>query len=227
MKYQAVLFDFDYTLGDCTGGILQSVSFALAQMGKRERGEKEILRTVGLSIQDTYTALTKDREKAARESFAVFFKKKSDQVMAESAVFLPGAGQLLCWLKERGIRTGIVTNKFHYRIDQILGRLGAAQWIDVIIGEEDVKEKKPAPEGLIRAGEYLNIKPEQILYVGDSAVDAEMAMAAGADFAGVTTGAHGKEELEAYPHRMVGAGLMEVLQFLEESEGNKSGKIII
>ena len=33
MKYKAVIFDFDYTLGDCTEGIAASVNHGLKKLG--------------------------------------------------------------------------------------------------------------------------------------------------------------------------------------------------
>ena len=43
MKYKAVIFDFDYTLGDCTEGIAASVNHGLKKMGY-EAGELERIR---------------------------------------------------------------------------------------------------------------------------------------------------------------------------------------
>ena len=34
MKYQAVVFDFDYTLGDSTEGILSSVRYGMERLGR-------------------------------------------------------------------------------------------------------------------------------------------------------------------------------------------------
>ena len=123
MKYRAVLFDFDYTLGDSTKGIVLSANAALQRMGLEAQSEEAIRRTVGLSLRDTYRALTGDENPQAADSFAAFFREKADQVMAESAVLYPSVPPLLKALRSQGLRTGVVTTKFRYRILQILGEI--------------------------------------------------------------------------------------------------------
>lgn len=188
MKYKAVLFDFDYTLGDSTEGIVLSANAALQKMSLAPQPEEAIRRTVGLSLRDTYRALTGDGDPQAAESFAAFFREKADQVMAESAVLYPSVPPLLKDLRAQGIRTGIVTTKFRYRILQILGKYGLTDSVDCIVGAEDVKEEKPSPDGILLAMKRLGVRKEETLYAGDSAVDAAAAERAGVDFAGVLTG---------------------------------------
>ena len=195
MKYRAVLFDFDYTLGDSTKGIVLSANAALQRMGLEAQSEEAIRRTVGLSLRDTYRALTGDENPQAADSFAAFFREKADQVMAESAVLYPSVPPLLKALRAQGIRTGVVTTKFRYRILQILGKYGLTDSVDCIIGAEDVREGKPSPEGILLAMERLGMRKEEILYVGDSAVDAAAAERAGVAFAGVLTGTTPEEAL--------------------------------
>ena len=195
MKYRAVLFDFDYTLGDTTEGIVLSANAALKRMGLQEQPEEAIRRTIGLSLRDTYRALTGDGNPEAAESFAAFFREKADQVMAESAVLYPCVPTLLKALRAQEIRTGIVTTKFRYRILQILGKYGLTDSVDCIVGAEDVKKEKPSPEGILLAMERLGAQKEETLYVGDSAVDAAAAERACVDFAGVLTGTTPEEAL--------------------------------
>ena len=195
MKYRAVLFDFDYTLGDSTKGIVLSANAALQRMGLEAQSEEAIRRTVGLSLRDTYRALTGDENPQAADSFAAFFREKADQVMAESAVLYPSVPPLLKALRSQGLRTGVVTTKFRYRILQILGKYGLTDALDCIVGAEDVKEEKPSPEGILLALERLGMRKEEILYVGDSAVDAAAAERAGGAFAGVLTGTTPEEAL--------------------------------
>ena len=195
MKYRAVLFDFDYTLGDSTKGIVLSANAALQRMGLEAQSEEAIRRTVGLSLRDTYRALTGDENPQAADSFAAFFREKADQVMAESAVLYPSVPPLLKALRSQGLRTGVVTTKFRYRILQILGKYGLTDSVDCIVGAEDVKEEKPAPDGILTAIKKLGVKKEETLYVGDSAVDAAAAGRADVDFAGVLSGTTPEEAL--------------------------------
>ena len=64
------------------------------------------------------------------------------------------------------------------------------------------------------------MEKKDVLYIGDSTVDAETAQAAGVDFAGVTHGVTTADELARYPHRRIMASLDELLQ----DDDNPPGK---
>ena len=57
-RYHAVLFDFDYTLGDTERGIVASTRYALEQMDLPQPPEEAIRRTIGLTMERSFTALT-------------------------------------------------------------------------------------------------------------------------------------------------------------------------
>lgn len=185
--YKAVIFDFDYTLGDTTDGIVKSVDYALEYLGYAAKSVSEIRRTIGLSLKQTFAALTDCHDNEQAERFAKLFRKKADEVMTESAVLYDCVPEILRELhKTRKI--GIVTTKFHYRIEAILRKFSVRKSVDVIIGGEDVKEEKPSPEGLLKAVDMLGLEKREVLYVGDSYIDAAAAQSAGIDFAAVLTG---------------------------------------
>lgn len=215
MKYQAYIFDFDYTLGDSTEGIVQCINYALRQLSLAEKPVEEIRRTIGLSLKNTYRVLTLDEDAEKAERFSEYFKQKADEVMVANTRLYPGVSQGLEALKEKGCKVGIVTTKFHYRIEQILAKFGAEKLVDVIVGGEDVKEPKPSPEGLLLAAERLEAEKEQILYVGDSLVDAETAQRAKIAFAGVLTGTTTEEEFAEFPRVCVAKSAAELLKGTE------------
>ena len=226
---KAVIFDFDYTLGDSTKGIVLSVNYALEQLGYKTREMDEIKKTIGLSLKATYEVLTaSDRMQKGAESlqdnsqifaeeaenFTRFFKEKADNVMVDNTQLYQGVKEALQALKAKGYKTAIVTTKFHYRIEQILEKFEAMDLIDLIVGGEDVKAAKPSPEGLLWAIEQLGVEKEEVLYVGDSLVDAKTAQNAQVAFAAVTTGTTGKEEFSQYDCVLVGEGINAVYQYI-------------
>lgn len=84
----------------------------------------------------------------------------------------------------------------------------------MIVGGDEVKYPKPDPQGVFHVLGEWDLSKDEVLYVGDSLVDARTAQAAGVDFAGVTTGTTGKDEMEQYPHVGVFAGLGELNESL-------------
>ena len=119
--------------------------------------------------------------------------------MAELTSVFPEVAETLDRLKSAGIKAGIVSTKFRYRIETILARQGLSEAFDVIVGGEDVMRHKPDPEGLVKAVDRLGMRPGDSLYVGDHPVDAEAAVAAGIPFAAVLTGAAVRSDFERWP----------------------------
>ncbi len=209
---RALIFDFDYTLGDTTEGILTCISWGLARLGFPPAPREEMRRTIGLSLGPTLERLTgcADAEKA--REFTRAFMEKADQVMVDSAQLYPDTLPVLESLRARGVRTAIVTTKASFRIRAILEKFHAVSLVDAIVGSDMVEREKPHPEPLFMALGMLGAEPGEALYVGDSPVDAECAARAGVPFAGVLTGTAGREELEAFPHVCVAESLAEIFE---------------
>ena len=198
MKYKAIIFDFDYTLGDSTNGIVLSTNHGLEYLGYGKAELFDIKKTIGLTMKNSYKVLTKDDIEDNAIVFAQKFIEKADDIMLENTYMLPYVEDVLKNLKEMGIKTGIVTTKFHYRIDQILNKFNITADIDMVLGADDVKVEKPDPEGLNAMISKMKLLKEEVLYIGDSIVDAETAKRADVDFVAVTTGATSKEDFENY-----------------------------
>lgn len=118
-------------------------------------------------------------------------------------------------LKESGCKTAIVSTKNKNRIDDFLQITKTNHLVDKVIGIYEVKKAKPDPEGLYLAMETLGADKKDVLYVGDSIIDAQTAMNAGVDFCGVTTGVTTASELALYPHKAIISHIEELLTVLE------------
>lgn len=210
--YKAVIFDYDFTLGDSADGIVASCNYALGKLGLMEKTGEEIRRTIGLSLKEVFRALTGSDDAGAAERFAALFRERADEVITESAVMYEDALPTLSELRRRGFKTAIVTSKFHYRIDEILRKFDAESLIGAIVGGDDVSREKPDPEGLIKALSLLGIKRGEALYVGDSHVDALAARSAGVPFAAVLTGT--TEDFSEFTPVIIAENLREILEFV-------------
>lgn len=208
--YKAVIFDFDYTLGDSTNGIVLSINHALEKLNLKTQDTKTIQKTIGLSLKDTLFELSGVQDDEAVRKFTQYFKEKADEVMVDNTRFYEGVLEMLEKLGNEERLLGIVTTKYHYRIEQILAKNNAGNVIDVIVGGDDVKREKPDPEGLLAAIEKLNVSKDQVLYVGDSIVDAKTAQSAGVDFVAVLTGTTKQEEFLNYAHVAVEESVREL-----------------
>ena len=71
-------------------------------------------------------------------------------------------------------------------------------YFDVIVGGEDVANHKPHPEGALKAVAALGAAASEVLYVGDSVVDAETARRAQLPFVAVLTGVTPRHAFTSY-----------------------------
>jgi phosphoglycolate phosphatase len=210
MTYSTIIFDFDYTLADATNGIVTSFNHAFSKLEIAECDIESIKKTIGLSLDEAFVELAKDENKMLIDRFRSLFREKADEVMSKNTVLYGDTISTLKRLKLNGFNTGIVTTKYHYRIIETLSTHGALDLIDIIVGGEDVKVPKPSPEGLLLAIDSLNSQRNNVLYVGDSLVDAKTALAANVDFAAVTTGVTKESEFLQYPYIKILKNLSEL-----------------
>ena len=215
MKFKAVLFDFDYTLGDATDIITQGFCYAFACMGLPRPEREAVRRTIGYHLTDAYTRLTGDTDSARRPRFAELFREKANPLQITGTRLFPGALELLSALKVAGVRTGVVSTKRTETLEGVLAHHGAAGCFDLIIGGDLVSRPKPDPEGLNIALTRLGLIPEQVLYCGDTVLDAGAARHAGTCFCAVLNGTTPAEEFAPYPCLHIAPDLPELKAWLE------------
>ena len=215
MLPKAVLFDFDYTLGDSTAPIVECFQYAFGQMGLPRPEPEVITPTIGHSLEDSYTLLTGDADPGRRALFKKTFRSHATHCMVRGTKLLPGAGALLDRLSACGVPAGIVTTKRAITIRQIFQYQRRLDQLAVIIGADSVPNGKPAPDGLFAAMAALNVSPADTLYCGDTVIDAEAASRAGVPFCAVLNGTTPRAAFEAWPCVCVAEDLFALRAFLQ------------
>jgi HAD superfamily hydrolase (TIGR01549 family) len=217
MRYKAVIFDFDYTLGDSTGPIVTAAQGALKEMGWPPAEREAIRRTIGHTLQDAYTMLTGDRDPEQKERFYHTFRAIAKETMVRDTVLLPGTEEILRRLSGQGVKLAVVSTKGRHNIAEIFHRFALEELFSCIVGFENVSAPKPDPEGLLYALGQVGVRPEEALYVGDTVIDAETALRAGTAFAAVTTGTTEAEAFAAFPSKTIVSCLNALSAWLERT----------
>lgn len=208
--YKVYLFDFDYTLADSSRGIVMCFRNVLERHQHTGITDDEIKRTIGKTLQESFSILTGITDADTLEAYKKEYVKEADVHMTVNTFLFPETEEVLTRLKTREAKIGIISTKYRYRIMELLSKKLPSNFLDIIVGGEDVKEPKPSPEGVLLAIKKLGCNKEEVLYVGDSTVDAETAQSAQVDFAGVLHGATTREEFSAYPHVEIMESLFEL-----------------
>jgi len=221
LNLRAILFDFDFTLADSTAGAVECVNHALLACGFPAAERDAIRRCVAYPLPDVLARLTGVEDQAAAAVFAQMFISRADEVMAPLTPLFPGVAEAVAQLRARGLKTGIVSTKFRYRIEAILANYDAGGLFDAIVGGEDVRRHKPHPESLVRALARLAVAPHEALYVGDHPVDGQAAQAAGMPFVVVRSGVAQEDEFAGLPRVAVLPSVTELPAWLNSLRREK------
>jgi pyrophosphatase PpaX len=175
-----LLFDLDGTLLDSFSVHLKIFKKTFAQFGIH-LSEEEFLKTYSPNWYETYEAfgLRKEYWKAADS----FWLKEAEKT---SARLFPGVKEILLKL-DKYSTLGLVTSGSKSRVERDMIAVGIINFFKTIVTGDDIQKPKPSPEGLEIALRNLDKQPDEVIYIGDSSADYEMAKAAGVYFIGVSS----------------------------------------
>ncbi|APX89095.1 phosphoglycolate phosphatase [Brevirhabdus pacifica] len=197
---KAIIFDLDGTLIDSAPDIHAASAVVLKAEGLPPLPFEQVRGFIGNGVGVLISrVIAASGVEETPELHARMSRRFYD--IYESAVNLtelyPGVPALLERLQKRGFRLGVCTNKPIEATRAVLGHFDLLGRFDMLVGGECLPVKKPDPAPLQHTVRSLGAT--NILYVGDSEVDAETARAAGLDFALFTPG-YRKAPVESLPH---------------------------
>lgn len=193
---RALIFDLDGTLIDTVYAHVFTWQTAFWEAGLPIDGWR-IHRRIGMSGGLFARAAARElgRELNAEEVTALQ-RRHSElfaQLMPERRP-LPGAVELLRFLRSVNITHGIATSGNRPGIDASLETLGIGAET-VVVERGDVSRAKPEPDLFLACQERLGVRPEDCYVIGDAVWDLLAARRAGMLSIGVLTGGYGEDEL--------------------------------
>ncbi|MDO6618149.1 MULTISPECIES: HAD-IIIA family hydrolase [unclassified Shewanella] len=192
-QYQLVIFDWDGTLMDSVGKIvdcMQSVAQSLALDIPSEQAVRDI---IGLSLLPALEKLFPHHGNKYDELIAGYKHYYLNVNLTPSPLF-DGIEHLLAQLKTAGYTLAIATGKRRAGLDRMLAETGLGQYF-VATRSADEAHSKPHPSMILSLLEELNINADQAVMIGDSKLDIAMANNAKVNSIAVTYGAHSLEDL--------------------------------
>ncbi len=194
MEIRTVIFDLDGTLLDTLGDLAAAVNYGLHSHGYPERTLAEVRRFVGNGVRNLILRSLNGVETPDFDAVFADFKTYYAEHNAVLTAPYPGVTDLLRALKEKGIGTAIVSNKYDAAV-KALNVHYFGDLIPVAIGEKEGVSRKPAPDPVLLAMKELNADPASTVYVGDSEVDVLTAKNASLPCLTVTWGFRDREVL--------------------------------
>lgn len=214
--YNTFVFDLDGTLLDTLPDLVELTNEALREQGFPSRTRDEIHSFVGagaealirLAVPATATSEQADATmRRWKELYPIIGNKLTRAY--------PHMVETLQELKGRGVRLGVLSNKFDAGVHDVIN-LYLPDIFDVMHGESEEIPRKPDPTGLLRTIAELDSTPAQTVYVGDSGTDVAVSRNAGVFSLGAAWGYHGAAGLRKAGADAVIEDPQELLRFAPE-----------
>ena len=212
--YKAVIFDLDGTLLDTLGDLHAAVNHALRAFSFPERSIDEVRRFIGNGVVKLMQRSTPENtdEKTDKECLDVFREYYLIHMRDMTAPY-EGVVELIEKLREKGIKTAVVSNKLHQAVYELCQDYFPGL-IDEAIGVSVESERKPSPVNVYKAMEKLGVSADECIYIGDSEVDVQTSHNAGVKCVGVTWGFRDREELVEAGAEMIADNCNEIFHII-------------
>jgi len=174
---KAVLFDLDQTLIDSIKMKTEACKSAIKAMVKaglkidEKTGYRKLMHVYFRVGIDSNTAFTRFLEEETGKADEGILQAGIEAYLKTKPSFIkpyPHVLETLEYLKSRDLKLGIITDAPRVKAMQRLEGMNIAHFFDLIITSDDTREKKPSVKPFKLAMEKLNLRPEEILFVGDS-----------------------------------------------------------
>lgn len=210
MKYKAIVFDWDGTLMDSIGKIVESMQTSAKHLGLPTPSFDQAKDVIGISLLPALKQLFNIQdEKAALELFKTYKEQFKDHTQIISPLF-SGAIPLLESLKQQGYILAVATGKGRQGLEHNWQHSDTKHFFSASRTADDA-QSKPSPDMLQQLLFELNLTADQVLMVGDTTYDMAMAEAINMDRIGVSFGVHSADVLQKHAPLVVIDSLEELL----------------
>ncbi len=180
MHVTCVLFDLDGTLLDTAPDLIPALNRSLRMEGlpsvTADRIKPYISHGAAAMVRASLNGTFNDETQ----------RKVLDRMLndyrthiADHTTFFSGMATTLDRLESRGVKWGVVTNKRERFTFPLLDALNLTSRASCIVCGDTTENSKPHPDPMLEACKQAGVKPDQCLYVGDSANDIEAGKNAG------------------------------------------------
>ena len=192
-----IIFDWDGTLVNSIDWIVYCIEKAAGDCQCHVPGQQEIKDIIGLNIKSAMHELfpgidVSTQQHLVKRYSEIFFTKS----IGPSDLF-EGVYTLLLELRKSGYQLAVATGKNRLGLDRGLTGTNTEELFSVTKCADETMSK-PNPAMLHEIVEYLDVRIDRALMVGDSIHDLQMATNANMASVGVSCGAHSEETLKKY-----------------------------
>ena len=198
-RFDLLIFDWDGTLMDSAGVIVDSIQRACADIGLPTPGERASRQIIGLGLVQALQALLPD---LPGDDYPRLVERYRHHYLGRDAdiPLFGGVAEGIRGLHEAGFTLAVATGKSRVGLERALESSGLGAWF-AATRCADQTHSKPHPAMVLELIDELDADPARTLVIGDTSHDLLMAANAGVAGLGVTYGAH--EAGDLHPHAPV------------------------
>jgi len=201
LDYKLLIFDWDGTLCNSIGRIVESMHAASTRAGYALCDDLAVKGIIGLGLPEAIRTLYPE---IGDDELIAFRQHYADHYMALDAQPSPlfeGVAQAMEAFRADGYHLAVATGKARRGLDRVLKAHGWEDYFDATRAADETASK-PHPLMLEQILAQCGVSPRQALMVGDASFDLMMARNAGMDSVAVSYGAQSAEALQAYEPRL-------------------------
>ncbi|AJO77418.1 MULTISPECIES: HAD-IA family hydrolase [Pseudomonas] len=200
-EYKLLIFDWDGTLADSIGRIVESMHVASDRSGFARCDDFAVKGIIGLGLPEAIRTLYPEIGDAELIDFRQHYADHYIALEAEPSPLFAGVAQSLEAFRREGYHLAVATGKARRGLDRVLKAHGWEDYFDITRAADETASK-PHPLMLEQILAHCEVRPEQALMVGDSSFDLLMARNAGMASVAVSYGAQSLEALQVYEPRL-------------------------
>ena len=214
MRKKIIGYDMDGTLVDTRKDIIMGVRHMLKEMGKAILTDKAIEYCVGEGLQQLVEMTLGETDPKIVDQAARILKKYYEAHLLDYTKLYPQAQTLLDRFSDR-IQV-VITNKPEPFASQILRALKVMPYLKGVFTGDRGIPRKPDPAALLYVMREQGVSAEDVLWIGDSAVDAETGKKAGVETVLVRHGFASQHNLDQLGAEHVVDDFLDFLRLADE-----------
>ncbi|CAH0650735.1 HAD family hydrolase [Pseudomonas juntendi] len=195
--YELLIFDWDGTLADSVGRIVESMNAAAVRAGEAQSSDDAIKGIIGLALDEAIHTLYPHLEPVQVESFRQHYADIYTALDQQPSPLFEGVSESLDAFRAEGYRLAVATGKARRGLDRVLKANGWQAFFDITRAADETRGK-PHPLMLEEILGHCGVEPQRALMVGDSAFDLQMASNAGMHSVAVGYGAMSLQALAEF-----------------------------
>lgn len=211
--YTLIIFDWDGTLMDSEGHIVNSMQGAMQELGLPVLSAAAVRNIIGLGLPEAVKELYPEQPEQRRVGLCAAYSRHFVAGDIAALGLFPDAEEVLRDLRFAGYRLAVATGKTRKGLDRLLAYNDWHRYFDATRCADETRSK-PDPEMLNELLAEFECAAKQALMVGDTEFDLEMASNAGIDSVGVSYGVHDVSRLEKHSPRLIIDRLVQLRDWL-------------